>query len=30
MKDLQKDENDNENPGAEKLFGMFFLDFMVF
>ena len=30
MKDLQKDEKDNENPGAEKLFGMFLLDLMVF
>ena len=30
MKDLQKDERDNENPGNEKLFGMFLLDFMVF
>ena len=30
MKDLQKDENDNEKPGTGKLFDMFLLDFMVF
>ena len=31
MEDLQKDvKKDNENPGNEKLFFMFLLDFMVF
>ena len=30
MKDLQKDENDNENTGVESFFVMFLLDFMVF
>ena len=31
MKNLQMDvRKDNENPGAEKLFVMFLLDFMVF
>ena len=31
MKNLQTDvKKDNENPGAEKLFVMFLLDFMVF
>ena len=31
MEDLQKDiKKDNENPGNEKLFVMFLLDFMVF
>ena len=30
MKDLQKDEKDNEKPCIGKLFDMFLLDFMVF
>ena len=30
MKDLQKDERDNEKPGTGKLFNMFLPDFMVF
>ena len=30
MKDLQKDEKDNEKPGTGKFFDMFLLDFMVF
>ena len=30
MKDLQKDEKDNEKPGTGKLFNMFLPDFMVF